>query len=153
VAERAIQELENEILRSNLSNSILTPLSFSLITARLNARIRKRGLSSREMWTQRDQFSNNQLPIEDQECILVQQKSRQENHPHSVRTKCPSGRIPLTPVLHIGDIVYLRRDLNKSTQVPDSECRQSMVQRSEVYRLSVETEFLSCKMHRLFQGH
>lgn len=44
VAERAIQELEDEALRSNLSNSALTPLSLSLITARLNTRIRSRGL-------------------------------------------------------------------------------------------------------------
>ena len=39
VAERAIPELEDEILRSNLSNSMFTPLSLSLITARLNTRI------------------------------------------------------------------------------------------------------------------
>jgi hypothetical protein len=70
VAERAIQELKDEKLGSNLSNSILTPLCLLLITARLNTRIRKRSLSSGEMWTQRDQFSNNQLPIEDQECIF-----------------------------------------------------------------------------------
>ena len=111
LAERAIQELENEILHSNLSNLIFTPLSLSLITARLNTRIRKRGLSALEMWTQRDQFSNHQLPIVDSEVILSQHKLRLENHPHSVRAKCPSGRLP---DLHIGDIVYLRSDLNKS---------------------------------------
>ena len=107
VAERAIQELEDEILRSNLSNSILTPLSLILITARLNTRIRKRGLSAREMWIQRDQFSNHQLPIVDSEVILSQHKLRLENHPHSVRAKCPSGRLPISPGLHIGDIYCL----------------------------------------------
>lgn len=114
VAERAIQELEDEALRSNLSNSALTPLSLSLITARLNTRIRSRGLSSREMWTQRDQFSNNQLPVADHELILSQQELRQKNHIHSERAKCPSGRFPALPNLCVGDIVYLRCDLNKS---------------------------------------
>lgn len=112
VAERAIQELEDEALRSNLSNSALTPLSLSLITARLNTRIRSRGLSSREMWTQRDQFSNNQLPVADHELILSQQELRQKNHIHSERAK--SGRFPALPNLCVGDIVYLRCDLNKS---------------------------------------
>lgn len=114
VAERAIQELEDEALRSNLSNSALTPLSLSLITARSNTRIRSRGLSSREMWTQRDQFSNNQLPVADHELILSQQELRQKNHIHSERAKCPSGRFPALPNLCVGDIVYLRCDLNKS---------------------------------------
>lgn len=49
VAERAIQKLEDEALRSNLSNSALTPLSLSLITTPLSTRIRSRGLSSMEM--------------------------------------------------------------------------------------------------------
>lgn len=114
VAERAIQELEDEALRSNLSNSALTPLSLSLITARLNTRIRSRGLSSREMWTQRDQFSNNQLPVADHELILSQQELRQKNHIYSERAKCPSGRFPALPNLCVGDVVYLRCDLNKS---------------------------------------
>lgn len=55
VAERAIQELEDEALRSNLSNSALTPLSLSLITTRLNTRIRSRGLSSREIFIVNEQ--------------------------------------------------------------------------------------------------
>lgn len=114
VAERAIQELEDEALRSNLSNSALPPLSLSLITARFNTRIRSRGLSSREMWTQGDQFSNNQLPVADHELILSQQELRQKNHIHSERAKCPSGRFPALPNLCVGYVVYLRCDLNKS---------------------------------------
>lgn len=66
------------------------------------------------MWTQRDQFSNNQLPVADHELILSQQELRQKNHIHSERAKCPSGRFPALPNLCVGDIVYLRCDLNKS---------------------------------------
>lgn len=66
------------------------------------------------MWTQRDQFSNNQLPVADHELILSQQELRQKNHIHSERAKCPSGRFPALPNLCVGDVVYLRCDLNKS---------------------------------------
>ncbi|VDI17778.1 Hypothetical predicted protein [Mytilus galloprovincialis] len=118
VAEKAIQELEDEILRSNPSSPVLTPLTLSLVTARLNTRIRNRGLSAREMWTQRDQFSNNQIPLTDQNLIIAQHEQRLKNHPHSEKTKCPSGKLPVCPDLEIGDIVYLRCDLNK-TKSPD----------------------------------
>ena len=53
VAERAVQEFENELLRHD---SLGGPVSLAIATANLNARIRSRSLSSREMWTQRDQF-------------------------------------------------------------------------------------------------
>ena len=114
VAEKAIQELEDEILRSNLSSPVLTPLTLSLVTARLNTRIRNRELSAREIWTLRDQFSNNQIPLTDQNIIIAQHEHRLKNHPHSEKTKCPSGKLPVCPDLEIGDIGYLRCDLNKT---------------------------------------
>ncbi|VDH91575.1 Hypothetical predicted protein [Mytilus galloprovincialis] len=93
-AERAIQELEDEKLRSNPSSPVLTPLTLLLVSARLNTRIRNRELSARESWTQRDQLSN------------IAHRSK-PNHPHSEQTKCPSGKLPVCPDLEIGDIIYL----------------------------------------------
>jgi hypothetical protein len=66
VAERAIQELEEEILRQDPMCHAVSPLMLSVATARLNSRIRSRGLSSREMLMQRDQFLNVQIPVDDQ---------------------------------------------------------------------------------------
>ena len=58
VAERAIQELEEEILRLDLLCHAVSPVILSIAVARLNARLRSRGLSVKEMWTHRDQFSH-----------------------------------------------------------------------------------------------
>ncbi|CAC5386069.1 unnamed protein product [Mytilus coruscus] len=101
---------------SNPSSPVLTPLTLSLVTARQNTRIRNRGLSAREMWTQRDQFSNNQIPLTVQNLIITQHEQRLnfKNHPHREKTKCPSGKLPVCPDLEIGEIVYLRCDLNKT---------------------------------------
>ena len=65
VAERAVQELETELLRQEPLGGAVSPLTLAVATSALNARIRPRGLSSREVWTQRDQFSNKQLPLAD----------------------------------------------------------------------------------------
>ena len=63
IAERAVQELETELLRQEPLGGAVSPLTLSVATSALNSRIRSRGISSREMRTQRDQFSNKQLPL------------------------------------------------------------------------------------------
>ena len=49
VAEKVIAELEDEILREEKGQSPLNEVSIAVATARLNTRLRKQGLSSREI--------------------------------------------------------------------------------------------------------
>ena len=114
VAERAVQELEAELLRLNPLGGTVSPLDLSIATATLNARIRSRGLSSREMWFQRDQFSNMQLPLDDRDLIIQQNEIRLRNHPHSERSKAPLGGIAESPTVSVGDLIYLHSDRNKT---------------------------------------
>ena len=62
VAEKAIAELESEILRQDPTGDTLTAVVLSLALARLNSRIRFSGLSSRELFWQRSKLTNEQLP-------------------------------------------------------------------------------------------
>ena len=80
VAEKAIQELEEELLRHEPMGGAVTPLDLSIAVARLNARIRSSGMSSRELWTQRSQFTPEQIPISDREVILQKHQNRTDNH-------------------------------------------------------------------------
>ena len=57
-------ELEAEFLRQDPPNSTMTPISLAISIARLNSRIRSNGLSARELWTQRDQYTQSQFPID-----------------------------------------------------------------------------------------
>ena len=61
VIEKGIQELEHEILNVNPSRGLLTNVQLLFVVETLNARIRKRGLSAREIFYQRDQHANKQL--------------------------------------------------------------------------------------------
>ena len=81
IAERAVQEVESELLRHDPLGGPVTHVTLAVATANLNARLRSRGLSAREMWTQRDQFSNQQIPLQDQDIILRQHAQRLTNHP------------------------------------------------------------------------
>ena len=80
VAERAVQEIENELLRHYTLGGPVSLLKLAVATANLNAGIRSRGLSSREMWTQWDQFSNHQIPLHDQSIIVKQHEQHVTNH-------------------------------------------------------------------------
>ena len=112
VAERAVLELEEEMLRQEPGGGPLTDLGLAIATARLNSRLRSQGLSSRELWTQRNQFSNEQIPVNDLQHIVAKHQARQTNHPFSEAAK--GGCRPHTPPLQVGDLVYVKSDRDKS---------------------------------------
>ena len=118
VAERAVQELEMELLRQEPLGGAVSPLTLAVATSALNSRIRSRGLSSREMWTQQDQFSNKQLPLADDHLVSLQHEQRRSNHPHSEGSKAPIQQRRPTPLVDVGDLVYLHSNRNKS-RAPD----------------------------------
>ena len=113
-ADRTIQELEEELLGQEPGGGAATMLDLSIAIVCLNARIRFSGLSSRELWTQRSQFTHEQLPILDRNIILEQNKNRSGNHSSSSMSKHKSGKSVATPSINVGDLVYLYTDKDKS---------------------------------------
>ena len=84
-----------------------SPVVICVANATLNSRIRSRGLSAREMWTQRDQLSNILFPLSDYDLISQQQSLRKANHPSSEKSKVPLAQMASSPSVTIGDLVYL----------------------------------------------
>ena len=114
VGERAVQELEAEILKQDPSGGPISEVKLSAATARLNARIRSRGLSSREMLYQRDQFSNEQIPVSDREIIVQQHHAKLRNHPYSEKVKATLKDYRPDAKICVGDLVYLHSDRDKT---------------------------------------
>ncbi len=113
VAEKAIRELEDELIRLSPQGGIISSKVLAVATATLNTRVRARGFSSREMWLQRDQFSNDQILFKDRELIMKQHNNRVENHATSEKSKAPMKK-PLPECgANVGDIVYLYSDRTK----------------------------------------
>ena len=109
-----MSELDDELLRISPEGGPVSPVSLAIATANLNTRILTRGLSAREIWYQRDQFTNCQLPIPDLHLISQQHAHRIQNHPASEIFKCSSNRRPLTPSIQVGDLVYITSDGSKT---------------------------------------
>ena len=79
----------------------------------MNSRIRRDGLSAREIWTQRDQVTGQQLPLFDRELILNQNISRKKNHLPSARSKATGSTDISTAIVSVGDLVFLKGDKDK----------------------------------------
>ena len=113
VAEKAVQELEEELLKQEPRGGPVNPTSLALVTARLNSRLRHRGLSARELWTQRSQFTGEQIPLCDYQIIVDQHQRRSVNHPYSEKSKNTNSPTPPPPPIRVGDLVYLISDRSK----------------------------------------
>lgn len=113
VAEKGVAELETELLRQERGGCAVSPLGLAVCIARLKSRIRNKGLSAREVWTQHNQFTHEQIPISDQDIIMKQHSIREKNHPYSEISKCFNNSRD-SQKLHIGDIVYLYSDKQKT---------------------------------------
>lgn len=113
IAEKAIRELEDELVRLESHGTPASTITLSLATSNLNSRIRHSGLSSREMLMQRDQFTGQKLSVDDSHIMLKQSQNRHHNHPHSEKTKCPNRRTLQHQIFKIGDIIYINNDKTK----------------------------------------
>ena len=93
---------------------VISSAMLATVTSRLNSRIRKSGMSSREMFISRDQYTNTALHIADRKLIADQHASRLENHRHDYASKSRFRR-PLSPdTVRVGDLVYLAQDRDKT---------------------------------------
>lgn len=115
VAEKAVQEVELELVKSDPSGGPVSLKTLAVATANLNARVRSRGLSAREMLMQRDQFTNSQLNLSDFDLISNQHEMRKTNHAYSEKSKAPRFRTPSLSEFCVGDLVYLYRDGKKTS--------------------------------------
>ena len=114
VAEKAIQELENELLKLDHDNSV-NESRLSIAIANLNSRVRSSGLSSREMLMQRDQFTGEQLPLQDRQLISDQHHRRLAINLHNNRK---SDSHTSNPAIPEGSIVYIKAERNKTQSRP-----------------------------------
>ena len=116
VVEKAVRELEEELLKQEPTSGPVSQLGLFIAVARLNSCIRYSALSARELWTQRSQFTHEQLPISDRENLLRQHTLRTLNHTSSEKSKHKSGKRANSYNVDVGDLVYLYSDRDQSRE-------------------------------------
>ena len=88
VAEKAVHEFEEELIRQEPGVHPVSEVGLAIATTRLNSRLRFSGLSSRELWTQQNQFTHScHYPILNLYSLNM----------NCVPLTTPSARSPRTP--------------------------------------------------------
>lgn len=70
--------MEQELLRKDPNGNAISPSSLAVATSMLNSRLRSGGLSSTELWTQRDQVTGTKIQISDRDVIMKQIVNRKK---------------------------------------------------------------------------
>ena len=114
VAEKAIEELRQEIVRLQPLGGKLNPATLAVSLSHLNSRIRNNKLSALEIWTQRTMSTGDQLSYDDKEIIQSKIQQRLKNHTSSAKFKSRGKTTEIVPNVKKGNIVYLYSDKSKS---------------------------------------
>ena len=114
VAEYAVNEFGLECLHICPKGGPVTRVTLALATANMNSRIRHRGLTAKEVWTQCDQVTGDQLALEDRHIILKQHCECSLNHGANALSKSKGKGSYTLPHIQIGDLVYIVSDGDKT---------------------------------------
>ena len=114
VAETAIKELRQELVKLNPQGGPSSDKTLALATENLNSRIRHLGLSAKELWMSRDQVSGKNLNLNDRDISDKQLAMRVASHSSSAnyasRNAPPVVPHQVTP----GQTVFIKSDRSKS---------------------------------------
>ena len=113
VAEKCNQELELELLKVDNTGSPVTNTTLQTAVHVLNSRIRNRHLSAKEIVTCRDQVTGDILHIDDMILAKGQENLREQNHPHSAKSKAHGSKLAKDASVSPGSLVYLKSEGDK----------------------------------------
>ena len=118
VADRGIQEFEEELLKVAPGTQHITSAELSSVIASLNQRIRFSGLSAREVLLQREQNTGQQLSFSDKVLSAKQRQNRLRNHLPSARSKAKCGNPAEHKNITVGTLVYIKAEKDKFNARP-----------------------------------
>ena len=113
VVDKGIQELIAELLRINPEGGQTNPVELAHAVNQLNARIRGRGLTAWEIFTQRDTDTGKELGIQDSVLTEMQTDTRNLNQASSSKHKASGGKLAEAARVSVGSLVYIKDDSSK----------------------------------------
>ena len=113
VVEKGIRELASEILRMFPEGGPLSVAQLAVVVNQLNARIRNRGLSAWEILNQRNQYTGEQIDINDLKLSEQQSQLRIANQAASAKHKARGGPAAKNAVVEKGSLVYIKSEREK----------------------------------------
>lgn len=113
VAEKAIREFEDELLRIDPSGAQVSESILAKAISQINSRIRNRGLSSKEILFRRDQATGEHLNFDDALLSKQQASIRIKNHGPSASSKATTPSSAIRAPISVGTLVFIKAEGSK----------------------------------------
>ena len=114
--DKIMSELRRELKILNPEEKTLTPSNLARAVANLNCRTRQLGLSSREILFQRDQQTDQNIPLSDSSLKMQTSATRDKNRQYSAKSQSNSQSKPSTTAhVKVGNLVHLKEEKDKGS--------------------------------------
>ena len=113
IVDKKISELQEEIKKVCKVPNTIDVATLAKATAAVNEKIRHQGLSAKEILFSRDQFNNDNIPLEDEQIAEAVMKERQYRNPISARSKSKNKVKAEPSTATKGDLVFLKEEGDK----------------------------------------
>ena len=114
--DKIMSELRRELKILSPEEITLTPSNLARAVANLNSRTRHLGLSSREIIFQRDQQTDQNIPLSDSSLQMKTSEVRDRNRQYSAKSKANTYSRPAIPTqAKVGSLVHLKDEKDKGS--------------------------------------
>ena len=113
IVDKAIQELEKEIMKISPEGSQISSSDLARATMALNSRIRNRNLSSHEILFSREQYTGDNIKLDDKDLAEEKKAKKQQNHRYSEKSKFSGRKEPSGANARKGDRVHIKSEGSK----------------------------------------
>ena len=113
LVDRKMQELETEIKKLSPTQNFVSLKLLAKATTTVNEKIRKQGLSAKEILFSRDQYSHDNLQLEDRSISEEVMKDRNINNTYSALSKAQVLKTATSAMAKKGQVVFLKSDGSK----------------------------------------
>ena len=114
LVDRKMQELQKEIKLCAPSHNVINAKILAKATLVVNSRVRGSGLSSKEILFSRDQFTHENIQLDDKEIAKETMEKRKINNEHSARSKAKIKTVEDSANAKEGNIVFLKNEGDKT---------------------------------------
>ena len=115
VVDKGIQELGSELLRMYPEGGPVSASQLAVVVNQLNSRIRNRGVSAWEIINQRDQYTGEQLALDDLKLSEQQMDIRVDNQGASAKCKSRGRPAAIKASIRKGSLVYIKSEGSKNS--------------------------------------
>ena len=113
LVDKKMKELEDEIKKASPKKNTLTVKTLARATAAVNEKISHQGLSAKEILFSRDQFTSDNLEINDEELAEEKMKIRERENVYNAKSKSTISTPAVPANARKGQLVFLKKDGSK----------------------------------------